>query len=443
MEKQKSRRLIKNFSNMSLRGTWRKATSLPNGVGESKVYSIDFILIVSIFSLFRRRFKQTVIWSFNPHRSLLPSNPSQPNPIEIGYPSTLNFGASEIPPFSSQQTDAPNVREDTPVACRKRRKWTPADDEVLISAWLNTSKDAVVGNEQKSGTFRKRVESGEPREHLHCKQRWHKINNFTNKFCGAYAAAERHISSGQNNNDVLKVAHDIFYSDHNTKFNLEHAWCVLRYEHKWLSLNTPKPSGSSKRKAGETCSQTSSTTVGDHEYMSICEMKKEDLMMKEKLSKLAIPDTLLAKKESLSEAEEVVKNKLLAHYSQPSDSEEYGGEIADSGYSSMKELIRRDQAELSINYGAPAQYPPQPEVEFGFPQTCYCGDERSSFTQYDVFEFQQGEDVDDTFSVDMPTNIGNTIDRRASILNRQAHQQLKNDLIENIWAKFGHLPNNI
>nr|VDD62937.1 unnamed protein product [Brassica oleracea] len=256
---------------------------------------------------------------------------------------------------------------------------------VLISVWLNTSKDAVVGNEQKSGTFRKRVgeyyaaspharESGEPREHLHCKQRWHKINDFTNKFCGAYAAAERHISSGQNDNDVLKVAHDIFYSDHNTKFNLEHAWCVLRYEQKWLSLNTPKPSGSSKRKAGETCSQTSSTTVGDHEirkslaeYTSIWEMKKEDLMMKEKLSKLAILDTLLAKKEPLSEAEEVVKNKLLAHYSQPSDSEEYGGEIADSGYISTEELIRRDQAELSINYGAPAQYPPQPEVEFGFP----------------------------------------------------------------------------
>ena len=59
-------------------------------------------------------------------------------------------------------------------------------------------------------------------------------------------------------------------------------------------------------------------------------------------------------------------------------------------------------------------------------------DERSSFTQYDVFEFQQGEDVDDTFSVDMPTNLGNTIDRRASVRNRQAHQQLKNDLIENI-----------
>uniref|UniRef100_A0A0D3DF30 DDE Tnp4 domain-containing protein n=1 Tax=Brassica oleracea var. oleracea TaxID=109376 RepID=A0A0D3DF30_BRAOL len=59
-------------------------------------------------------------------------------------------------------------------------------------------------------------------------------------------------------------------------------------------------------------------------------------------------------------------------------------------------------------------------------------DERSSFTQYVVFEFQQGEDVDDTFSVNMPTNLGNTIDRRTSVRNRQAHQQLKNDLIENI-----------
>ncbi|KAF3564282.1 hypothetical protein DY000_02017916 [Brassica cretica] len=50
------------------------------------------------------------------------------------------------------------------------------------------------------------------------------------------------------------------------------------------------------------------------EYATIWEMKKEDLEMKERLSKLAILDTLLAKKEPLSEAEEVVKNKLLAEY---------------------------------------------------------------------------------------------------------------------------------
>ncbi|KAF3602449.1 hypothetical protein F2Q69_00034220 [Brassica cretica] len=175
-------------------------------------------------------------------------------------------------------------------------------------------------------------------EWLHLKQRWQKINDYTHKLCGAYAAAERQISSGQSDTDVLKVAHDIYFADHKRKFNLEHAWCVLRFEQKWLSLNTPKPTGSSKQNAGEECSQTSSTTVGDQEvrpegskaakarrnntqgiksiteYTTVMELKKEDLMMKERLSKLAILDRLLAKPGPLSEAEEVVKNKLLAQY---------------------------------------------------------------------------------------------------------------------------------
>ncbi|KAF2544289.1 hypothetical protein F2Q70_00024977 [Brassica cretica] len=164
------------------------------------------------------------------------------------YPSSQNFGGgSEIPPFSSQQPDAPASREDPPVASRERRQWTPADDEVVISVWLNTSKDDVVGNEQKSGTF------------------WKRVAEYYASTPHAKESAERQISSGQSDTDVLKVAHDIYFADHKRKFNLEHAWCVLRFEQKWLSLNTPKPTGSSKRNAGEECSQTSSTTVGDQE----------------------------------------------------------------------------------------------------------------------------------------------------------------------------------
>ncbi|KAF2604152.1 hypothetical protein F2Q70_00024788 [Brassica cretica] len=116
------------------------------------------------------------------------------------------------------------------------------------------------------------------------------------------------------------------------KFSMEHAWCVLRYEQKWLSLNTPKATGSSKRKSGEQGSQSSSTNVADQEvrpegikaakarrnnaqekvtadYKSLWEIK-----LKEKLSKLAILDTLLAKKEPLTKAEEVVKSKISAAY---------------------------------------------------------------------------------------------------------------------------------
>ncbi|KAL0796039.1 hypothetical protein Bca101_067416 [Brassica carinata] len=61
-------------------------------------------------------------------------------------------------------------------------------------------------------------------------------------------------------------------------------------------------------------------------------------------------------------------------YSQPSSSEAYP-ERSDSGESETEDLIRRDQAEIELQYGDRAQYPPQPEVEFGFPQTCYCGAE--------------------------------------------------------------------
>ena len=258
------------------------------------------------------------------------------------FPYSVNIGGSDIPPFSSQQAQTPSQPDATPVERVVRKKWTPHDDEVLISAWLNTSKDAVIGNEQKSGTFWKRVgeyfagatEAGEKTEHVHCKQRWHKINDHTNKFCAAFAAAERQVTSGQSDNDVLKVAHEIFYANNGTKFTLEHAWCVLRYEHKWINLNPPKAAVSSKRKTGEDASEPSSTNVGEGEirpegikaakarrnssqgkavenYRNMWELKMEDLAKKEKLSKLAILDSLLTRKEPLSEREEAAKNKLL------------------------------------------------------------------------------------------------------------------------------------
>uniref|UniRef100_A0A0D3AY84 DDE Tnp4 domain-containing protein n=1 Tax=Brassica oleracea var. oleracea TaxID=109376 RepID=A0A0D3AY84_BRAOL len=75
-------------------------------------------------------------------------------------------------------------------------------------------------------------------------------------------------------------------------------------------------------------------------------------------------------------------------------------------------------------------------------------DERDGYTQFDVSEFQQGEDtgsshVDLTYSTDMPTNIANMMGVRTRIRDRQMHQQLKADLVENIWQKFGRDEDNI
>jgi len=272
-------------------------------------------------------------------------NNAQGNFSYESFPYSLYLRASQIPPFSSQQTEAPsqpdNPPVETPVERMVRKKWNPIDDEVLISAWLNTSKDAVVGTEQKCRNFWKRVGDyfsaahHEKRDGEHCKQRWHKFNGDTNKYCAAYAAAERLQSSGQNDNDLVKKAHEIYFADHGSKFTLDHAWCFLRYEQKWLSLNTPK-CGGEKRKTAEVGSQASSSNVGEEEprpegikaakarrnsrkgmavedFKSVHELKMEDLAKKERLSKLAILDTLLAKKEP-TEREENVKNMLLAEF---------------------------------------------------------------------------------------------------------------------------------
>ncbi|XP_024004872.1 glutathione S-transferase T3-like [Eutrema salsugineum] len=149
--------------------------------------------------------------------------------------------------FSTQATGASTYgaredREDLSAERRERKKWTPTDDMLLISSWLNTSKDPIVGNKQKSVAFWKRIaaymaacpkaEGREFREAGQCKQRWHKINDLVCKFCGSYEAASREKASGQNENDVLKLAHELFYNDHKKRFTLEHAWKELRNDQK-------------------------------------------------------------------------------------------------------------------------------------------------------------------------------------------------------------------
>ncbi|XP_010436850.1 PREDICTED: glutathione S-transferase T3-like [Camelina sativa] len=137
---------------------------------------------------------------------------NQENSPYESFPPPGDNGAYEIPPWSSQQSQDVPLSQETPVR-KDRKKWNPADDEILISVWLNTSKDPIIANQQKGGSFWQRVikyyaesphsiVNGEQGLNINCKQRWFKVNEFTNKFCGAYAAAERLNSSGHSENDV-------------------------------------------------------------------------------------------------------------------------------------------------------------------------------------------------------------------------------------------------
>ncbi|XP_019091890.1 PREDICTED: uncharacterized protein LOC104780121 isoform X1 [Camelina sativa] len=73
-------------------------------------------------------------------------------------------------------------------------------------------------------------------------------------------------------------------------------------------------------------------------------------------------------------------------------------------------------------------------------------DERHTYSYRNIVsEFQHGEHVDQTYTVGAPgvgSNISTTITRQTRLRDKQAHDQLKHDLIEHIWTNFGHLPNN-
>ena len=224
-------------------------------------------------------------------------------------------------------------------AVKKRRKWSPKEDKILIGAWLNTSKDPVVGNEQKAGAFWKRIVDyynasphlvgTVPRELGQCKQRWARINEQVCKFVGCYNAALREQKSGQNDDDVMKAALDYFFNAYSVKFSLKHAWRELRHDQKWSSTNLPKDVGKKKRKqvlevdTEDEVGEPEGRPVGVKAAKASTKRKKsgkeEELSelqaimeVKQKLSKLKLFDRLLAKKDPLNETETSLKLKFMS-----------------------------------------------------------------------------------------------------------------------------------
>ncbi|XP_056859112.1 glutathione S-transferase T3-like isoform X1 [Raphanus sativus] len=158
--------------------------------------------------------------------------------------------------------------------------WTPVEDIVLISAWLNTSKDPVVANEQRQGAFWKRIAAyfaaspkiaaGAHREEGNCKQRWHKINTQVNKFCGAFEAAL----------DTMNV------------------------EERSPGVKAAKAKLKKNGKNGDLKETLS-------KFEGMWEIKQKDLVSKERVTTKRLLESLIAKKEALDESEVALKKKLI------------------------------------------------------------------------------------------------------------------------------------
>ncbi|XP_010474134.1 PREDICTED: glutathione S-transferase T3-like [Camelina sativa] len=95
-----------------------------------------------------------------------------------------------------------------------RKRWSAHEDINLISAWLNTSKDPVVSNEQRLNSFWVRVAA------------YYKSNG------GGTASTRK--KSGESEDDVIKLAHEIYMNDIKKPFILEHCWRELKHDQKWI-----------------------------------------------------------------------------------------------------------------------------------------------------------------------------------------------------------------
>ncbi|CAN6834520.1 unnamed protein product [Brassica oleracea] len=246
------------------------------------------------------------------------------DPFSLNSPGLVNLLASQ----SSQTIDLGCSEVPKPAS---KRKWTTKEDVVLISAWLNTSNDPIVSNEQKAAKFWKRIEEyvnasplligSVPREWSQCKQRWGRVNEQVCKFVGSHEAALKEQASGQNENDVMKAAHDIFFNDYHVKFSLEHCWRELRFDQKWISHSLSKDGAKEKRKepAEEEDVRPPGVKASNaakrkkHANEAAFDQIESILAVKNNISKQKILDRLLAKiEDTLSDQEVSLKNKLIS-----------------------------------------------------------------------------------------------------------------------------------
>uniref|UniRef100_A0A0D3CMY5 No apical meristem-associated C-terminal domain-containing protein n=1 Tax=Brassica oleracea var. oleracea TaxID=109376 RepID=A0A0D3CMY5_BRAOL len=129
------------------------------------------------------------------------------------------------------------------------------------------------------------------RDSTGCKSRWGKLNEGVCKFVGCYDAATKQKSSGQSEDDVLKLAHQIFFNDYKSKFTLEHAWLEQSHDQKWCGGLASKNGVSSKRRKVDNQTGQSSTSVpcslGEEDANGV-EVRPAGVKAAKRLSKAAV-----------------------------------------------------------------------------------------------------------------------------------------------------------
>ncbi|KAL8128601.1 hypothetical protein V2J09_017756 [Rumex salicifolius] len=182
------------------------------------------------------------------------SHPQNPN-----TETTLKKTTRQRNPSSKASSQTTPPKKTSRQGGDKRVKWSQGEELLLASAWVNTSTNIIVGNNQKAESYwdrvteyynTKRVEDDITwlqRSSTSIKSRWHNICSDTQKFVACHNHASNRRGSGENEIDVLRNAHTFFRSDWGIDFIWEHVWREIEHEPKWCAWLAREGGGSSKR----------------------------------------------------------------------------------------------------------------------------------------------------------------------------------------------------
>ncbi|CAL4993194.1 unnamed protein product [Urochloa decumbens] len=148
---------------------------------------------------------------------------------------------------SSPQADIGNDS----VRTERRIMWTIDEDVRVMSAWIEHSTDSTVGADRAGGhywgevvdTYNKTTPPLRRRNQKQCKDRWHKINKWTDLFECAYVKARRVFTSGYNDQMWIDAAHKFYLDDNKDMvpplgpYVLMEVWKICRDVPKWKTYN--------------------------------------------------------------------------------------------------------------------------------------------------------------------------------------------------------------
>ncbi|XP_042960304.1 uncharacterized protein LOC122295365 [Carya illinoinensis] len=141
--------------------------------------------------------------------------------------------------------DSPPLAPNEPIGVRKSVRganFTPEEDKLLVSAWLNCSLNAVQGTDQKHSQLWEKIfeyfqqfkETANERTIKSLIHRWSVIQKVTNKFCAKLAQVEGLNQSGMTEADKFEKAKLMYQSLEKCSFQFEHCWHLLKDQPKWI-----------------------------------------------------------------------------------------------------------------------------------------------------------------------------------------------------------------